>query len=315
MASAGTRLRKRTSYGSSPASRAIASSVTSITKQTPARATPRYGQDGRLVGRRRPGAAAIRVHHVGAGQDRCDLRRLQAGGKRIGGVGAGIDRGFRVDRQQSPVGVRIGSDFVLMLAAVGVAGELLAPILDPAHRMAEAACQPAGAPLPRPTACPCSRNRRRHRARPRARGPRRGPGIRPARCARYAAIALSCRARAVPADGPIPQRRRGLPAATCIAARCGSCDAPRSARWRGWRSGRPRPRFPGRRCRPSVRAPAARRAAVPPACPPRRAVRRNRPLRRRQGPRPRHASVRRRPRSARRRGAPCHAPAPADRMA
>ena len=45
-------------------------------------------QDGRLVGRNRPGTATVALHLVGARQDAADLRGFQAGGKRVGRIGA-----------------------------------------------------------------------------------------------------------------------------------------------------------------------------------------------------------------------------------
>ena len=104
-------------------------------------------QDRRLVGGGRPGAATIRLHHVRAGQDGGDLRGFQAGGKRIGRIGAGIDRGLGIHAEQLAIGRGVGGDIVVMLAAVRVAGELFAAVLDPAHRVAEAAGEPAGADL------------------------------------------------------------------------------------------------------------------------------------------------------------------------
>ena len=48
IASAGTTFAMRTSHGSRPACRAMASSTISIAKHTPVRATPRYGRIGGL---------------------------------------------------------------------------------------------------------------------------------------------------------------------------------------------------------------------------------------------------------------------------
>ena len=79
---------------------------------------------------------------VEAGQDRADLAGLQAGGEGIGRVGAGIDAGLAVERQQAAVGIGVGGQDVVVLAAVGVGGEALAAVLDPPQRRAELARRP-----------------------------------------------------------------------------------------------------------------------------------------------------------------------------
>ena len=62
---------------------------------------------------------------------------FQAGRERINRISTGIDRGRRVQSDQAAVAVGIGGDVVIMLTAIGVAGKLLAPVFQPAHRMAE----------------------------------------------------------------------------------------------------------------------------------------------------------------------------------
>ena len=94
-------------------------------------------QDRALVGGDRGGAAAVGVEDVRPGQQVGDLRGLEPGGDRIDRVGAGIDRADAVDRQQLAVARRVAGDGVVVLAAVGVGGEMLAHVLDPAHRMIE----------------------------------------------------------------------------------------------------------------------------------------------------------------------------------
>ena len=65
-----------------------------------------------------------------------DLRGFETRGERIRGIRAGIHARFAINRQQAAVLIGIAGDVVVVLAAVGVGGELLAPIFDPAHRMA-----------------------------------------------------------------------------------------------------------------------------------------------------------------------------------
>ena len=105
------------------------------------------GQDRAFVGGDRERAAAIGREIVRAGQDARDLRRFEAGGERVGRIGAGIDRGFAIDAAQAAVAVGIGGDAVMVLAAIGAGGQMLAPVLDPAHRMAAVHREPAEADL------------------------------------------------------------------------------------------------------------------------------------------------------------------------
>ena len=122
------------------------------------------GQDRRFVGGDRIDAAAVVREIVKARQDRADLAAFQAGRERIGGIGAGIDGRLAVERQQPAVGIGVGGEDVVMLAAIGVGGETLAPVLDPSQRDARPCASPRPAPPPRAAGCPCSRSRRRHRA-------------------------------------------------------------------------------------------------------------------------------------------------------
>ena len=98
-----------------------------------------------LVGDDARGLAAIDRNVIRAGQDGRDLRGLDGGGEGIGRVGAGIDRGLRVERDELALLVGIGRDRVVMLAAIRVRGELLAPVFQPAHRMAALHREPAQA--------------------------------------------------------------------------------------------------------------------------------------------------------------------------
>ena len=158
------------------------------------------GKDRRLVGGHRIHAAAVVREVVEARQDRADLSGLQAGRERIGGIGTGIDGRLAVERQQPALGIGIGGENVVVLAAVGIGGQALAPVLDPAQRDARACASPTPARPPRAAGCPCSRSRRRHRATPRGSGLRRCRGIRRGPSARCAAAGwrwctMSCPSR------------------------------------------------------------------------------------------------------------------------
>ena len=100
-------------------------------------------EDGRLVGRHRPRPAAVAFEDVGARQDARDLRRLQARGKGIRGVRAGVDVRLAVDAEQGAVGCGMGGDDVVVLAAVRVGDELLPAVLDPAHGVIPVHREPA----------------------------------------------------------------------------------------------------------------------------------------------------------------------------
>ena len=73
------------------------------------------------------------------------MRRLEAGRERIGRIGTGIDNGLAVDAAQRAVAIGIAGDPVMVLAAIGAGDQMLAAVLDPAHRMAAAHRQPAEA--------------------------------------------------------------------------------------------------------------------------------------------------------------------------
>ena len=110
-------------------------------------AGPRHatvGQDRRLVGGDGPGGAAEGREVVRAGQDAGDLCRLQAGRERVDRIGPGIHRRFAIQGQQAARPVGVGRKLVVVLAAVGVAGQALPPVLDPADGVAEAPGQVAG---------------------------------------------------------------------------------------------------------------------------------------------------------------------------
>ena len=92
------------------------------------------GEDRRLVCRRRPAPIAGEI--VGPRQDARDLRRFETGGERIGRIRAGIDRRLAFHRQQPAIGGGVRGDLVMMLAAIGIRGQLFAPVLDPAYRLA-----------------------------------------------------------------------------------------------------------------------------------------------------------------------------------
>ena len=104
-------------------------------------------QDRRLVGRRRHGGAAEAPHLIGAGQDAGHLRRLQAGREGVDRIGAGIDDGLAIDRQQLAIGGGIAGDLIGMFAAIGIAGQMLAAVLQPADRPVQLHRQIAGADL------------------------------------------------------------------------------------------------------------------------------------------------------------------------
>ena len=71
------------------------------------------------------------------------LGGFQPGRERVGGVGTGVDVGLALDPEEAPVRRRVTGDDVVVLAAVGIAGELLAPVLDPPHRVPATHREPA----------------------------------------------------------------------------------------------------------------------------------------------------------------------------
>ena len=93
-------------------------------------------QDRALIGCDRKRATAVSGKIVRPRQDARHLRGFQAGGERVGRIGAGIDGGFAVDTAQAAVALGIGGDAVMVLAAIGAGNEMFATILDPAHWMA-----------------------------------------------------------------------------------------------------------------------------------------------------------------------------------
>jgi hypothetical protein len=100
------------------------------------------GKNARLVRRHRPRAAAVVVHFVWTGQDRSHLRRFQARGKRIQRIRSGIDCRIAIDREKLAVAVGIKRDLIIVLAAVRIRGELLAPVFEPAHGALEMPREP-----------------------------------------------------------------------------------------------------------------------------------------------------------------------------
>jgi hypothetical protein len=99
-------------------------------------------QDRTFVGRDRRRTAAIRGKDVRARQQVCDLRRLQAGRDRIDRVCTRIHGCDAIDGLQLAVSRCVSGDPIVMLPAVGVRGQMLPGILDPAHGMIEAQGQP-----------------------------------------------------------------------------------------------------------------------------------------------------------------------------
>ena len=105
-----------------------------------AHAGPRHaavGRKRRLVGGDRPGLAAVGVQRVRAGQIAAGLGGLDARGERPHRIGADIDGDLGVERQQPAALVGVSGDPVVMLAGVGADHQMLAAVLDPAHRVVE----------------------------------------------------------------------------------------------------------------------------------------------------------------------------------
>ena len=101
----------------------------------------------RFVGRHSRRFAAIDRKVIGARKNGADLGRLNGRGEGVGRVGARIDGGSGIERQDLTGGVRIRSHPVMVLAAIRVGRKLLAPILEPAHGMTAAHGKPAEANL------------------------------------------------------------------------------------------------------------------------------------------------------------------------
>src|SRR5450756_2438644 len=76
-------------------------------------------------------------------QDARDLCCFKAGRERIGGIGSRIDGRLAIYSQQAAVAVGITGDAVMVLAAIRAGRQMLAPVLDPAHRMPAAHGEPA----------------------------------------------------------------------------------------------------------------------------------------------------------------------------
>ena len=108
---------------------------------------PAVGENRWLVRGDRPGAAAIAIEVVGSGKNARHLRRLKARRERIRRIRARVDVRLAIDREQRPVGGRVAGNHVVVLAAVGICGELLTPVLDPAHGVASVHRDPAEADL------------------------------------------------------------------------------------------------------------------------------------------------------------------------
>ena len=108
---------------------------------------PAIRQDRTFVGGDRIGAAAKCGKVIWPGENTGHLRRLEARRERIGRIGSGIDRRLAVDPDQPAVAIGVSRDAVIVLAAVGAGGEMLAPILDPPYRVSAVHCQPAKAHL------------------------------------------------------------------------------------------------------------------------------------------------------------------------
>src|SRR5262249_21872104 len=68
---------------------------------------------------------------------------FEAGGERVGRIGARIHRGFAVDAAQAPIALGVSGDAVMVLATIGAGNKVFAPILDPAYRMSALHGEPA----------------------------------------------------------------------------------------------------------------------------------------------------------------------------
>jgi hypothetical protein len=93
------------------------------------------GAHRRLVGRDREVARAIVGDRVGAGQVACRHRGFLIGALRPHAVGAGIDDDLRVDAEDAAVAVGMSGDACAVVAGVSAAQQMLAAVLDPAHRV------------------------------------------------------------------------------------------------------------------------------------------------------------------------------------
>jgi hypothetical protein len=94
-----------------------------------------------FVGGDRSRAAAIAGQHIGAREQVRDLRRLQCRRDRVGGIGARIHGCDAVDAKELSLARGVCGDAIVMLPAIGVGGQVLAAILDPAHGMIDTQSQ------------------------------------------------------------------------------------------------------------------------------------------------------------------------------
>ena len=125
-----------------PAARAIASMIDFDGETDAGARDAAIGQDRALVGRHRRGTAPVHIEIVRSRQQARHLRRLERRRGRVDRIGPGIDVGDAVQGQQPSVAVRIAGDAIVMLAAIGVRAQVLAAILQPAHRRAAPLRQP-----------------------------------------------------------------------------------------------------------------------------------------------------------------------------
>ena len=79
-------------------------------------------------------AAAVMRENIGAWKQVRNLRRFHRRRDWIRGIGAGIDIADAVNGNEPTVSVGIPVDLIVMLATIGIGGEMLATILQPAHR-------------------------------------------------------------------------------------------------------------------------------------------------------------------------------------
>ena len=110
-------------------------------------AGPRHAAIGNqrgLVGDHRPGLHAIGLDRVRPRQVAAGHRRFQAVGEGVDRIGPGIDGHLAFEAEDPAVCIGVRGDDVVVLAAVGVGDQMLAPVGDPARRAAELHRVPAG---------------------------------------------------------------------------------------------------------------------------------------------------------------------------
>ena len=100
------------------------------------------GKDGTFIGGDGGGPAAIGGKDVWPRQQICYLRCLDRRGDRIGRIGAGIDMRDAIERQQLAILRRVAGNIIMMFPTIGVRAQMLAAILQPAHRMPEMSGEP-----------------------------------------------------------------------------------------------------------------------------------------------------------------------------